>query len=58
MVTRQFLAQGSRAWCMYYFFIVLSVALAWGVYLTAYGEFENHAESMKTTLVMVVANLG
>ena len=60
-VTRQFLAQGSALGALYYFFIVLSaMALAWEFYLTAYmARFEGTIrESMKKTLVMVVANLG
>ena len=61
VVTRQFLAQGSALGALYYFFIVLSaMALAWEFYLTAYmARFEGTIrESMKKTLVMVVANLG
>ena len=49
VVTRQFLAQGSALGALYYFFIVLS----------AMARFEGTIrESMKKTLVMVVANLG
>ena len=58
---KQFLAQGSALGALYYFFIVLSaMALAWEFYLTAYmARFEGTIrESMKKTLVMVVANLG
>lgn len=52
---------GLGAGALYYFFIVLSaMALAWEFYLTAYmARFEGTIrESMKKTLVMVVANLG